>query len=94
VGLRSAKLSHGTEIDSRRSVLAKGISLIGAALTSPLITRAETLEDYKLYQILQECKTIPGNFRFVAVSAGGVVLETVGNRCLCLLTNIFFSWSV
>ncbi len=51
---------------------------MGAATSVPLKTKAEALEDYKIYQILQECKTIPGPVRYVAVTAGGVVLETAG----------------
>lgn len=60
-------------------MLVKGISLLGGALlTTPTQTRAETWEDYKLYQILQDCKSIPGSFRYVAVTNGGGVLETAG----------------
>ena len=78
-GLRSTKLSASADFESRRSLLAKGLLLVGAAATSaPKITKAEALEDYKIYQILQECKSIPGSFRFVAVTGGGVVLETAG----------------
>ncbi len=73
------KLSTSTaDFESRRSLLAKGLLLLGAATSVPLKTKAEALEDYKIYKILQECKTIPGSFRYVAVTAGGVVLETAG----------------
>jgi hypothetical protein len=77
-GLRSTKLSTSADFESRRSILAKGLLFVGAATSVPLKTKAEALEDYKIYQILQECKKIPGSFRYVAVTAGGVVLETAG----------------
>ncbi len=76
--MRSMKLSTSAEFESRRSLLAKGLLLVGAATSVPLKTKAEALEDYKIYQILQECKSIPGPVRYVAVTAGGVVLETAG----------------
>ena len=66
-------------------MLTKAASLIGASvLSAPIKTRAETWEDYKIYEILQEVKTIPGSFRYVAVTGGGAVLETAG-----MLTPIF-----
>jgi hypothetical protein len=76
-------------------MLVKGMSILGGALlTAPAQTKAETWEDYKLYQILQDFKTIPGPFRYIAVTNGGAVLETAGLFTNLVRLKAVFVWTL